>query len=86
MQIAGPLAQLIKNDQAWEGTVVEAPYLWRHDGRYYLFYSGNGFGSAQYAIGYATADRVAGTVQSSHGVSRFSTGLKTPGSRIVNRK
>ena len=58
--MAGPLAQLIKNDQAWEGTVVEAPYLWKHEGRYYLFYSGNGFGSAQYAIGYAMSDHVAG--------------------------
>ena len=39
-QMAGPLAPLFRNDQAWEGTVVEAPFLWKHAGRYYMFYSG----------------------------------------------
>lgn len=58
--MAGPLAPLFRNDQAWEGGVVEAPFLWKHSGRYYLFYSGNGFGTGQYAIGYAVSDAVAG--------------------------
>ena len=58
--MAGPLARLFKNDLSWEGSIVEAPFLWKHNGRYYLFYSGNGYGSAEYAIGYAVADAVAG--------------------------
>ena len=27
--------------QAWEGPVVEAPFLWEQDGLFYLFYSAN---------------------------------------------
>lgn len=34
--------QLLVNDPGtWEGGVVEAPYFARHDGSWYLFYSGN---------------------------------------------
>jgi beta-xylosidase len=43
-----------KNDQVWEGRVVEGPTMWKHDGRYYLFYSGNDYASDAYAVGYAT--------------------------------
>ncbi|KAK9802632.1 hypothetical protein WJX73_008060 [Symbiochloris irregularis] len=60
LQMAGPLAQLFRNDQPWEGGVVEAPFLWKRNGRYYIFYSGSDYGSAKYAIGYAVADHVAG--------------------------
>jgi beta-xylosidase len=28
--------------------------LWKHDGRYFLFYSGNVYSGAGYAVGYAT--------------------------------
>jgi beta-xylosidase len=42
------------NDQVWEANVVEAPMMWKHDGRYYLFYSGNDYASDGYAVGYAT--------------------------------
>ena len=27
--------------RAWEGGVVEAPWIWAHDGAFYMFYSGN---------------------------------------------
>jgi beta-xylosidase len=43
-----------KNDQVWEGRVVEGPTMWKHDGRYYLFYSGNDYANDAYAVGYAT--------------------------------
>jgi GH43 family beta-xylosidase len=48
-------ATLITNDQAWEGTVTEAPWLIRHDGTYTLFYSGNSYANATYALGIAQA-------------------------------
>jgi beta-xylosidase len=43
-----------KNDAGWEGQVVEGPTMWKHDGRYYLFYSGSDYRNDAYAVGYAT--------------------------------
>jgi beta-xylosidase len=42
------------NDRVWEASVVEGPTMWRHDGRYYLFYSGGDYAADDYAVGYAT--------------------------------
>ena len=53
---------LIQNDQPWEGPVVEAPFMWKRTGRYYLFYSGNGYVSPEYAVGYAVSDSVTGRI------------------------
>lgn len=50
----------IRNDQAWEGSVVEAPMVLLHGGRYYLFYSANAYDQAAYAVGYGVADQVLG--------------------------
>jgi hypothetical protein len=47
-------------DQAWEGNVVENPSMVRHGGRYYLFYSGNEWASADYGTGYALCESVTG--------------------------
>lgn len=55
----GP-TQLITHDQAWEGDLVEGPFLWLRDGQYYLFYSANGYGSPEYGVSYAVADDVLG--------------------------
>lgn len=41
-------------DQAWEGGTVEAPDLVLANGHYFLFFSGNNWNSANYAIGVAT--------------------------------
>jgi beta-xylosidase len=42
------------NDRVWEGHVVEGPTMWRHGGRYYLFYSGGNYADDTYGVGYAT--------------------------------
>ena len=45
--------------QPWEkqqGMWNEGPYVLKHDGKYYLTYSANYFGSKYYAIGYAVSD------------------------------
>jgi beta-xylosidase len=42
------------NEHVWEGQVVEGPTMWKHDGRYYLFYSGGNYQDDTYAVGYAT--------------------------------
>jgi hypothetical protein len=44
---------LLRPDQPWEGSVVEGPFMWPSAGSYYLFYSGNNWNSASYAIGVA---------------------------------
>ena len=63
IHVTGTPAQLIVNDPAtWEGGVVEAPYIMRHAGRFYLFYAGNACcGTAcHYAEGVARADHLLG--------------------------
>ena len=53
LTLLGKPVALLTNDQPWEGAVVEAPSMLQHAGGYDLFYSGNDFASARYAVGYA---------------------------------
>lgn len=49
---------LFPEDGSWEtreGRVTEGPFILKHGGTYYLSYSGNGYESRQYAVGYATS-------------------------------
>jgi beta-xylosidase len=59
-KLVGRQAKLEHNDAAWEGSLVEAPSMWKHAGRYYLFYSANSFDTPNYAVGYATCTSVYG--------------------------
>jgi beta-xylosidase len=45
---------ILSPDQGWEAGTVEAPDLVDSNGRYLLFYSGNAWGTANYAVGVAT--------------------------------
>ncbi len=58
--LVGTPTRLIKQDQPWEGALVEAPTLWKHENRYYLFYSANSYAGPDYAIGWAVADAPTG--------------------------
>jgi len=60
LQLEGEPSRLIKQDQPWEGNLVEAPTLWKQGDKYYLFYSANNYAGADYAIGYAVADQPLG--------------------------
>jgi beta-xylosidase len=60
LEATGTPVALIYNDQPWEGNVVEAPSMIEHDGKFFLFYSGNAWDSRQYATGYAVCDSVRG--------------------------
>jgi beta-xylosidase len=53
LSLVGEPTALVRNDNAWEGRVVEAPTMWLHEERYYLFFSGNDYGGPPYAVGYA---------------------------------
>ncbi len=58
--IGEPTEMGVANDTIWERSVIEAPTLIARDGTYYLFFSGNDFASAAYAVGYATSEDVLG--------------------------
>ncbi len=55
LSVVGTPATLITNDQAWEGPLVEGPWMIVRNGTYYLFYSGNGYATTSYALGVARA-------------------------------
>ena len=55
-RLAGKPRRLFKQDLAWEGDLVEGPFVWETGGVFHLFYSANGFASAAYAVGHAVAD------------------------------
>lgn len=56
LTLVGEPVRLVRNDRQWEGGVVEAPTMWRHEERYYLFFSANNYGGLEYAVGYATCE------------------------------
>ena len=60
LSLVGSPTVLIRQDQPWEGNLVEGPTLWAHGGRYYLFYSANSYTNGAYATGYAVADALLG--------------------------
>lgn len=63
LRLTGKKTQLIVNDPAsWEGGVVEAPYVMRHAGFFYMFYAGNACCGTEcnYAEGVARARHLLG--------------------------
>jgi beta-xylosidase len=63
MSLVGEPVPLVRNDLPWKGPVVEAPTMWRHGDRYYLFYSANVFSGERYAIGYAVCESPLGACE-----------------------
>jgi arabinan endo-1,5-alpha-L-arabinosidase len=51
---------VLTNDLDWEGHLIEGPWVTRQQGRYWLFYAGNDFGTPAYGIGVAVADHPLG--------------------------
>ena len=51
---------LIVPGLSWETFYAEGPYMVKHDGVYYLMYSGSSTSTPFYAVGYATADNPLG--------------------------
>ncbi|HZG68010.1 MAG TPA: glycoside hydrolase family 43 protein [Herpetosiphonaceae bacterium] len=58
--LVGEPTRLVRNDRAWEGRVVEAPTMWKHEGKYYLFFSANDYAGPPYAVGYANCESAVG--------------------------
>lgn len=63
LSLAGEPTRLVRNDAPWEGSVVEAPTMVRHDEDYFLFFSGNSYGGLEYAVGYALCESPRGPCQ-----------------------
>lgn len=53
LKLTGKPVKLLKEDASWEGNLIEAPFMWKQGGKYYLFFSANGYASYNYAVGYA---------------------------------
>ena len=86
LTLVGEPVRLITADRPWEGVLVEAPTLWKHGDRYYLFYSANDYASPRYAIGYAVADDVLGPYTKAGGpllVTSIPGGLVGPGGQDI---
>jgi GH43 family beta-xylosidase len=60
LTVTGAATTLIENDRAWEGAVTEGPFMIEHAGQYVLFYSGNSYANATYAVGAARASAPTG--------------------------
>ena len=83
--LAGPPVKLVKEDQAWEGNLVEAPTLVRHGSQYTLFYSANSYEGDKYVTGYATAYKLTGPYKKAPQplLSTSTTGVIGPGGQDV---
>ncbi len=61
MPIAETKKSLFKFTASWEGSVNEGPFMLKHNGTYYMTYSGQDYRNPKYAVGYATSDSPLGT-------------------------
>jgi arabinan endo-1,5-alpha-L-arabinosidase len=59
-ELIGEDSIVLVNDQDWEGHLIEGPWVTYQEGRYWLFYAGNDFGTPAYGIGVAVADHPLG--------------------------
>ena len=59
-ELIGEDKLVLANDLDWEGHLIEGPWVTRQQGRYWIFYAGNDFGTPAYGIGVAVADHPLG--------------------------
>lgn len=84
----GPATVVLQPTDDWEkrrGTVTEGPWMLKHDGVYYLMYSGSGANGPDYAIGYAAAGSPLGpfTKYSGNPIAKRGNGVFGPGHHCV---
>lgn len=60
LSLDGSPTKLLSDDQKWEGGNTEAPSMVAVGDKYLLFYSGNDWSTANYAIGYGVCDSITG--------------------------
>jgi beta-xylosidase len=76
---------ILSPDQGWEAGTVEAPDMVAVNGRYLLFYSGNNWGTANYAVGVATCAAPLGpcTDASPNAILSSGDGMAGPGGESI---
>jgi hypothetical protein len=76
-----PSLLLTNGGQSWQGTIIEGPDMVQEGNSYYLFYSGNDYDTANYAIGYTTCTTPLGPCAnvSFNPVLSTSEGMSGPG-------
>jgi beta-xylosidase len=85
-QLVGEVTDMgVRNDQSWEGAVIEGPTLLLHDGTYYLFYSAGDYNSSSYSVGYATSGTLRGPYADADGgpILASADGAAGPGGQTI---
>jgi beta-xylosidase len=87
LRLTGKRTRLETEDAPWEGILVEAPTMWKHGGKYYLFYSANAFNSEFYATGYAACKGPYGPCKDApeNPILRSANGAAGPGHQTITR-
>jgi beta-xylosidase len=80
----GESKEILRPESEWErrnGQVTEGPWMIKHDGRYYLIYSGSGANTPDYSVGYATSQDPTGPFEraGNNPIIQRSEGLFGPG-------
>lgn len=88
LTMKGSPTEVIHPTAPWErrrGAVTEGPWMLKHDGLYYLMYSGSGANGPEYAIGYATAGSPTGpfTKHAGNPIAKQGNGVFGPGHHCV---
>jgi hypothetical protein len=78
-RLEGERKVVLENDQPWEAHLIEGVWVSKHAGRFYLFYAGNDFSTAHYAIGAAVADDPLGPWRKTGPLLRSSRDWIAPG-------
>jgi hypothetical protein len=79
LRLEGERRVVLENDQPWEAHLIEGVWISEHAGRLYLFYAGNDFSTAHYAIGAAVADHPLGPWRKTGPLLRSSRNWVGPG-------
>lgn len=81
----GQRSTVLQKGLPWEGSKgIEAPWLTKHDGQYYMFYSGELYSSPAYAVGVARASSPLGQyTKKGDPILRSSNRWKGPGHNSV---
>jgi xylan 1,4-beta-xylosidase len=88
LTMRGEPVTVIEPKEPWErrrGAVTEGPWMLKHQGTYYLMYSGSGANGPEYAIGYATSASPMGpfTKYNNNPIAQQGAGVFGPGHHCV---